>query len=182
MATTWIRSRIALVALVLSASLACATGTFGQVPPEKMSGQATSIDLNSLPARSFRLLSDVLARTERVATFRFDRPCFECRVRSLTVKDIITSIVPVPLSEERAASVKKLLSQEDSFILSLAKSCPALYATEGLVLYQPGAVAIFLVYPTCQAARLILEKESPPYLFNVDPIYSYLTLLQQQPR
>jgi hypothetical protein len=83
--------------------------------------------------------------------------------------------VPVPLSEERAAAVKKLLSQEDSFILSLAKSCPILAATEGLVLYQPGAVSIFLVYPNCQAARLILETESPAYVFNVDPIISTLT-------
>lgn len=172
-----IRLRFVLVVLAQCVA-ACTTSTLAQVPPEPTSVQTPSLDPDSLPVRSFRLLSDVLARTERIATFRFGKPCFECRVRSLTVKDVLPSIKPAPLSEEQAAAVKKILAQEDSFILSLAKSCPSLFATEGLVLYQPGAVSVFLVYPNCQTARLILETENPAYLFNIDPIYSYLRSLQ----
>jgi hypothetical protein len=178
MALSWLRSRIALVTLMLCTCVACTTGTLAQAPPAPEPAIPTSPEPDSLAALSFKLLTDILARTERIATFRFDKPCFQCRVRNLTVKDVVGSITPVPLDPNHVASIRKLLAREDSFILSLAKSCPPLFATEGLILYQSGTAAIFLIYPNCQVARLILETETAPYLFNIDPIYSQLTSLQ----
>ena len=169
-------SRIALLALVLGTSVACTTGSFAQVLPSQTPEPAMSVAAGAreaLEERSFALLVDVLAKTKRVTAFTFDKPCFKCKDSDLTVKDILPHITSLPLSEERAAETRRLLARKNSFVPFFIKSClpQRLAMPSGFVLYQAGAVSIFLIFPECQMARLVLETESPPYFFNLDPIY-----------
>lgn len=181
-------SRIALLALVLGTSVACTTSSLAQILPSQAPEPAMS-DVararEALEERSFALLFDVLAKTERVAAFSFDKPCFKCKDSDLAVKDILPHITPLPLSEERAAEIRRLLARKNSFVPFFIKSClpQRLAMPSGFVLYQASAVSILLIFPECQLARLVLETESPPYFFNVDPIYKERPdVLQAQPK
>jgi len=184
----WSRSALLMLMLMLNTLFACSTGTLAQVCP----GQAPEIGTyaaahsrEALEEHSFALLMNILEKTESVATFRFDRPCFKCKDISLEVKDILPFLNLVTLSKGRAAETKRLLASKDSFVPFVIKSCipQRLTMPAGFILYQSGAVSIFLVFPECQMARLVLETESPPYFFNVDPIYhEHPDFLQDQPK
>lgn len=180
--------KLTVLELVLGTLVACAAGP----PPQALPLHSPELAMSAVPRareaveeRSFSLLFNVLAETERIASFRFDRPCFKCKDSTLVVGDILPFITPVALSDERAAETRRLLAKKDSFVPVFIKSCTPqrLAMPSGFVLYQSGAVSVFLVFPECQTARLVLESDSPPYFFNVDPIYKeHPRFLEAQPR
>lgn len=173
----------ALFALVLSALVACVPSTIAQVAPAAEPSAAQEA-FSARERRAFSLLSDFLAKTERIAAFRLDKGCFKCNDRTLEVRDILPSIVPIALDGEPSAEARRLLGSKDSFATGVIKPCNPLQLrkAEGLILYQSAAVALFVVFPECQTARLVMETEIPPYFFNVGLIYSHLTSLQAQAR
>src|SRR5438132_1676042 len=95
----------ALMAIALA--VACA-------PLAPMAGDKTpGVGLPATQAAA--LLSEVLGRTDRIAAFHFESPCFECRVADLTVKDILEKIKPQLLPEQQSAAIRNLLSDPGRF-------------------------------------------------------------------
>ena len=170
-------SMVLLLGLVHCASVSCAPTALAQLPLDKSTKGVSEESPDLLPTRSFTLLSQVLSKTDKVATFHFEKPCFECRVLSLTAQDVLTRIQPKLLDRDQTVVAKKLLSDQGSYILALAKSCPSISATDGFVLYQPDSIAVLLLYSNCKTARLVLESGGTSYFFNLDPVYSELAAL-----
>lgn len=141
-----------------------------------------AIDRPSDDDASSRLFDELVAtirQSDRVAKVQFEKPCFKCRTASLTVRDLKSEMRLVPLSDQRAAVIKNVLRDRQSFIFGIAKSCPSIVATRGFAFIRGDDLKVFLIYPDCKTARLIGEQPATPYVFNIDPRYENLLRLAE---
>lgn len=135
-----------------------------------------------LKANAFRSLRQAVKQAERIAFVRFDPPCFSCRTLSPNVDDILRTVEPRPLEPARAAAIKALLESELTFNpIKNPPPCVPLYAAAGLVFYLRDVTAILVIYPDCNAARLVQPQASTPYFFDIEPFYKELMMLGTSP-